>query len=39
MNSKKINFIKKLLSNWDKFYDNQKRSKFYEEKLFFWIQT
>ena len=35
MNSKKINFIKKLLSNWDKFYDNQKRSKFYEEKLFF----
>lgn len=35
MNSKKINFIKKLLSNWDNFYDNQKRSKFYEEKLFF----
>ena len=35
MNSKKINFIKKLLSNWDNFYDNQKRSKFYEEKLCF----
>lgn len=35
MNSNKNSFIKGLLSNWDNFYDNEKRNKFYEEKLFF----